>query len=98
MIFYKILHVVIFVILSDIPANIGDAFCYFPLYADSGFLTMQMKLQEGAFGKDAPSFHGERHPSGGITLDFPNTEGVSFPKCQLLLRSYFSYSKLYMQW
>ena len=69
-----------FVTISDTSVNIGDAFCYFSLYAVSGFLTMRMKLREGAWGKDAPSFRGERRLLGAsLTLEFSNTEGV-FPQ------------------
>ena len=48
-----------FVALSVTTADTGDAFYYFTLYAASGFLTMRMKLREGAWGKDALSFDGE---------------------------------------
>ena len=69
-----------FVTLSDTNANIGDASCYFSLYAASGFLTMRMKLREGAWGKDAPSFRGERRPLGAsLTIEFSNRGGV-FPQ------------------
>ena len=47
---------------------------------------MQMKLHKVIIGKDAPSFDGERCPLG---TSIPNTEGVSFPNSQLLLRSSF---------
>ena len=71
-----------FVTLSDTTVNTGDVFRCFSLYAASGFLTKPMKLREGVWGKDAPSFRGERRPLGAsLTLEFSNTEGVSFPKC-----------------
>ena len=42
----------------------GDAFCYFPMNVASGFWAMQMELRKGVWGKDVPSFDGERHPWG----------------------------------
>ena len=66
----------LFFMFFDTTANIDDAFCYFLLYAASVFLTKRMKLREGAWGKDAPSFHGEGRPLGAsLTLEFHNIEG-----------------------
>ena len=44
----KYLTCVFLVILSDTTFNMGDIFCYFPLYAASIFWAMRMKLREGA--------------------------------------------------
>ena len=95
----KYITCVLFVILSDTTDNICGTFCHFSLFAASIFLAMQMKLREGAWGKDAPSFGGERrHQGASLTFQFPNTEQASFPNCQLLLKSNFSYSKHYRHW
>ena len=69
------------VILSDKTVNMGDTFCYVLLYAASIVLALRMKLCEGAWGKDAPSFCGERRPEGGI-FDFSVSEyrGGVFPQ------------------
>ena len=76
----KISHVSIFATLPDTTANMGDAFCNFPLNDASGFLATRMKLREGAWGKDAPSFDGERCPLGvSLPLRFSMQRGSLFP-------------------
>ena len=60
----------------DTTVNMGDAFCNFPLYNASVFLAMRMKFCEGAWGKDASWFDGERRPLGAsLPLQFSDTEG-----------------------
>ena len=84
----------VFFILSDTITRMGEIFCYFPLFASSGFLAVRMKLPEGAWGKDALAFDGEgRFLGASLTLEFTSIEGTSFPNGYLLLKSNFSYSE-----
>ena len=78
----------------------GDAFCYFPLYAVSRFFfVMRMKLGEAAWGKDAPLFDRKARPFGGIFDSFvPQYRGVSFSNGWWLVSNNLSYFKYYRHW
>ena len=54
----KYLMRVLFVILSDVTANMGDAFCYSPLHAVSVFFFCYVNETSGSrLGKDVPLGH-----------------------------------------
>ena len=81
----------VLVILSDTTVNIGDVPIWLlsPVCCEWFSFTMQIKLRKGAWGKDTPSFHGERRPLGASLTPFPK---------QLLLLSYFSCFTHFWHW